>query len=83
MGCLRAVLEQRARVPIATASAQALRAREAIGKGTAAALEELDPRGGVEVTAERELHRERALVVDGAGRVVEQQLLEPGLDRSG
>ena len=70
---------KRARVPIATAGAQALRAREAVGKGGAAALEELDPRGGVEVAAERELHREGALVVGGAGRVVEQQLLEAGL----
>ena len=48
--------------------------REAVGEDGATALEELEPRRGLEVTAQHELQREGALVV---ARVVgEQQFLE-------
>ena len=51
--------------------------RETVGEDGATALEKLEPRGRLEMTAEHELERERALVV---ARVVgEEELLEPGV----
>ena len=54
---------------------------EAVGERGAAALEELEPGGRVEVAAERELQREGALVV-GAVVVGEEELDEQRVARA-
>ena len=60
-----------ARVAVAAARRRAPGAGQAVGERGAPAGEQLEARLGIEVTAERELERERALVVAG-GVVVER-----------
>src|SRR6478609_424356 len=66
------MFEQGARIPVA-AHARTTRVREAVGEHGPTALQELEARGRVEMAAQHELERERALVVAGVG---EQELLE-------
>ena len=81
LGGLGPVLEERPGVAIGAAGGIAAGLGQPLRELGAPALEEGEPVGGAEVAAERELQRERPLVVGGlVGEQLDEQLLAGGGD---